>query len=72
MGIGQSWSGGGRSISKELNDKANLHTLGKFSEIVSLANLVGKKCLLLTLVLLKTHPHLVGGRILRGLMLSSS
>lgn len=56
----------GGAIYRELNDKANLHTLGKFSETVSLANLVGKKCLLPTLVLLKTHPHLVGGRILRG------
>lgn len=48
MGIEQSLSvcvvGKRGSIYKELNDKANLHTLGKFSEIVSLANLAGKKC----------------------------
>lgn len=67
MKIEQSLTGK-KSIYKELSDKANLHTLGKFFRIqtVSLANLVGNKCLMMNSSgPIKTHFHLVGGKILR-------
>lgn len=45
--------GGGESIYKKLNDKANLYFRQVFqdSKLISLANFVGYKCLMTTLVL---------------------
>lgn len=59
-----------KSIYKELSEKANLHTPGRQvlqnSETVSLANLVGNKCLMMNyLGPIKIPPLLIGDRILK-------